>query len=153
MPLPITIEAPRPRSPKGKPGGWLRRRVAAVSVALTALMGSALWGQAPPTYQIQSATPATIAAGASGATITLTGTLPNFAQGAYQVCFYPGTAIGGPITPTAGQNGVSLLVPATTIQAIPAASFTAANGYAVAASIYIVVGGRRLRWHRRCHAD
>src|SRR5271165_1973924 len=141
MPLPITFEAPRPRPPKAERGGLPLRWQAAASrrwrslellvrlvfVALTALMSSALWGQGTPTYQIQSAVPANIAAGANGATITLTGSLPNFAQGAYQVCFYPATAIGGPITPSAAQNGVTVSVPATTIQAIPASSFTAAN--------------------------
>ena len=70
---------------------WLKllRRLAVL--ALPMLAGASLWGQAAPTYQIQSAVPASVAAGAAGATIALTGTLPEFATGAYQVCFYTGS--------------------------------------------------------------
>ena len=110
-------------------------------VALPMVSGLALWGQTTPTYQILSAVPTSIAAGAAGATIALTGNLPEFATGAYQVCFYTGSGSNAALTPTLVQGANTISVPATTIQAIPVSSFTAANGYAVPASVYVVLSG------------
>jgi hypothetical protein len=115
------------------------RRLAVL--ALPMLVAPALWGQAPPTYQIQSARPASIPAGANGATIALSGTLPDFTLGTYQVCFFTGSGSTAALTPSLAQSANTILVPASTIQAVPAAGFTAANGYAVPASIYVVLAG------------
>jgi trimeric autotransporter adhesin len=155
MPLPITFEVPSPRRPRAERGGMVRRLLAAISpdrrglgvamrpvfAGLPMLAGLALWGQATPTYQIQSAVPAIVAAGTNGASIALSGNLPNFTQGTYQVCFYTGSGSNAALTPALVQGAATVTVPASTIQAIPAASFTSANGYAVPASIYVVPSG------------
>ena len=155
MPLSITFEAPSPRPPRAERGGMVRRLLGAASaewhrleiparlafLGLSMLNGLALWGQATSTYQIQSAVPASVPAGANGAVIALSGTLPDFTQGTYQVCFYTGSGSNAALTPALVQGVNTVSVPATTIQAIPASSFTAANGYAVPASIYVVLSG------------
>jgi hypothetical protein len=110
-------------------------------LSLLMLSAAVLRGQTAPTYQIQSANPASVAAGAAGATIALSGTLPDFTQGTYQVCFYTGSGSNAALTPSAVQGAYTIAVPASTIQAIPASSFTAANGYAVPASVYVVLAG------------
>ncbi len=152
MPLSLTFDVPTLLPTKAERGGMARRLLAAAStewhrratvvrlafVALPMVSGLALWGQATPTYQIQSAVPARIAAGADGATIALSGNLPEFATGAYQVCFYTGSGSNAALTPMLVQGANTITVPATTIQTIPASSFTAANGYAVPASVYVV---------------
>src|SRR5277367_2117416 len=64
------------------------RHARSLAVLLLLMLSvAALRGQTTPTYQIQSASPASAPAGAAGATIALSGTLPDFTQGTYQVCF------------------------------------------------------------------
>ncbi len=120
-------------------GRRMHRPLAVLSVLI--LNAAVLRGQTPPTYQIQSANPASVPAGAAGAAIALSGTLPDFTQGTYQVCFYTGSGSNAALTPTVAQGIDTIAVPASTIQAIPASSFTAANGYAVPASVYVVLAG------------
>ncbi len=118
------------------------RNTSPLAVLLVLMLSAAgLRGQTAPTYQIQSASPASVPAGAAGATIALSGTLPDFTQGTYQVCFYTGSGSNAALTPTVVQGADTIAVPASTIQAIPASSFTAANGYAVPASVYVVLAG------------
>jgi hypothetical protein len=131
--------------------GWARTggcrmvhtKAAKVLAALSVLTLSvvALRAQTVPTYQIQSVSPESVPAGAAGATIALSGTLPDFTQGTYQVCFYTGSGSNAALTPSVVQGGNAIAVPASTIQSIPASSFTAANGYAVPASAYVVLAG------------
>jgi len=110
------------------------RRLAFLSAGV--LSAAALWGQS--TFQIQSVNPASVPAGANGATLALTGTLPDFTQGTYQVCFYTGYGSNTALTPSLVQGVAAIAVPASTIQAIPPGNFTAANGFTVQASVSIV---------------
>jgi hypothetical protein len=99
-------------------------------------------------FQITSVTygtppSASVPAGVNGATLMLTGTLPSTAQQAasgVQGCFYTGygSTSAIPLSPPNGTNTEPLVVPASTIQAIPVANFTAANGYSVTALVYFV---------------
>ena len=118
-----------------------------VSGVLSILLGAALAiaGLLPQVeaqqFQIQSVSPSFIGAGANGATLAVTGTLPDFTQGTYQVCFYTGFGSTAAITPTLVKGVATLAVPASTIQSIPAANFTAANNFSVAGSITVVPQG------------
>ncbi len=93
------------------------------------------------TYSIQSASPSFIGAGANGATLAITGKLPDFTLGTYQVCFYTGYGSTSAITPASVGGATTIALPASTIQGIPAAQFTANNGYAFPASLAIVTTG------------
>jgi hypothetical protein len=81
-----------------------------------------------------------ISAGAPGATITLSGTFPIGSQGTQSpICFYTGYGSTAPLLPaTANQNNqsVTITIPASTIQNIPAASFS--NG-GFNATIYAIL--------------
>jgi trimeric autotransporter adhesin len=102
----------------------------------TLLSAAALSGQS--TFQIQSANPASVPAGVNGVTLALSGTLPDFTQGTYQVCFYTGYGSTAALSPTPVQGVATITVPASTIQSIPPVNFTAANGFTVQASVSIV---------------
>lgn len=88
-------------------------------------------------FVIQTATPSFIGAGSPGATLVITGTLPDFTGSGDQVCFYAGNNTA-PITPVIANGVTSIAVPTSTIQGIPKASFTAANNYSVTGLISIV---------------
>jgi Chitobiase/beta-hexosaminidase C-terminal domain len=92
-------------------------------------------------FQIRSVSPSFIGAGANGATLALSGTLPDFTQGAYQVCFYTGFGSSAAITPTLVKGVATLAVAASSIQGLPAANFTAANNFSVTGSITVVPQG------------
>ena len=92
-------------------------------------------------FVIQSVSPAFIGAGANGATLTLTGSLSGLSNGGFQVCFYNGSSTSTPITPSVVNNVTLIAVPASSIQSVPAASFTAADGYSVNAQIYVASQG------------
>jgi len=94
-----------------------------------------------PLFQIGVLTPATVPAGSGATTLVLAGVVPNFQQQAYQVCFYAGTPGTAPITPVFANSNYSIVVPASTLQAVPAGLFTGANNYAYNASLYIVPTG------------
>ena len=99
-------------------------------------------------FQISSATYGTtglsvVPAGANGATLTLTGTLPTVAQQAAQpllACFYTGygSTAGFALSAPNGTNTEPLVVPASTIQSIPLGQFTAANNYSITAQVYFI---------------
>jgi hypothetical protein len=92
-------------------------------------------------FVIQSITPSFIGAGANGATLVLNGSLAELSSYGYQVCFYNGSSTSTPITPSFVNNVASIAVPASSIQSVPAANFTGANGYSVAAQVYIASQG------------
>ncbi|RXH55863.1 beta strand repeat-containing protein [Granulicella sibirica] len=100
------------------------------------------WSQTAPTYSITSASPASIPAGAAGASIGLNGTLPDFTNNTYQVCFFAGAGSSAPLTPTAVGGVQTISVPASIIQNIAPSSFTAANGYAVSALLSVAPAGQ-----------
>ena len=114
--------------------GWL--------VVLCGLLGgvAALPLSAQGPYAVQSVSPAFVPAGANGATLVVSGQLPDFTQGQDQLCFYTGTNSAA-ITPVVSNGAMSLMIPAATIQAIAPSQFTAANNYMVAASLYVVTTG------------
>lgn len=121
-------------------GGW-------IAVAILAMFAfTAASAQTQSTFRINSANPFTIPAGANGASLLLSGTIPTAATQAnnpVQGCFYTGSgstaAIDLPL-PT-GPGLLPLPVPAATIQGIPAANFTATNNYSVTAKVYFVASG------------
>ena len=98
--------------------------------------------QTTSTYSITSVSPASIPAGAAGATLGLSGTLPDFTQNAYQVCFYTGSGSSAALTPTAVGGVQTITVPASVIQSIDPSTFTAANGYAFPALVSVVPAGQ-----------
>ena len=108
-------------------------------LALGAASGRA---QTSSTYDITSVSPVSVPAGAAGATLGLSGTLPDFTQNAFQVCFYTGGGNNAALTPTAVGGVQTIAVPASTIQGIDPSSFTAANGYAVSALVSVVPAGQ-----------
>jgi hypothetical protein len=84
-----------------------------------------------------------IPAGVSGATLTLTGTVPTVAQQnqtSLLACFYTGYgSTAGLALALPNANGMEpLQVPAALIQAIPTANFTAANNFSVTAKVYFI---------------
>ena len=112
------------------------------------LLLAAASAQGQSTFNINSATYGTAAinsipAGINGVTLELGGTVPSAAQEAtagYLGCFYTGygSTTGIPLSLPNGTNMEPLVVPASTIQMIPATQFTAANGYTVVAYVYFV---------------
>jgi hypothetical protein len=100
-----------------------------------------LQAQVNAIFQIGPVTPASLPAGSGSTTLVIAGSLPNFQQQAYQVCFYAGTAGTAPITPTFANNNYSIVVPASTLQAVPGGLFTGANNSVYNASLYIVPTG------------
>ncbi len=111
---------------------------------LGCLLGS--WARAlgqTPLYQIAASVPASVAAGANGATLTLSVTrrVTTFVPPDPQGCFYTGSGSTTPFTVGPASGQVTVTVPASVITAIPPGSFTAANGYAVAARVYFVASG------------
>jgi hypothetical protein len=120
-------------------------------LVLVVLLFAAGSAHAQSTFNITSATFGTnaatsIPAGINGVTLQLGGTLPSAAQQAaagYLGCFYTGygSTTGLPLSLPNGTNAEPLTVPASTIQAIPAANFTAANNYTVTAFVYFVAAG------------
>jgi hypothetical protein len=109
---------------------------------------AAVSAHAQSTFNITSATfganaATSIPAGINGVTLELGGTLPSAAQQAaagYLGCFYTGygSTTGIPLSLPNGTNAEPLVVPASTIQSIPAANFTAANSYTVIGYVYFV---------------
>lgn len=133
-------------------GNALSRRIAAglrhfaLAVAVVAVISGGLFGfvpqvQAQNDFQIQTATPAFIGAGANGATLVLDGSLSGLQDSGFQVCFYNGVTSSIPITPNFTNNVASIDVSGTTIQGVPKGNFTAANGYSVSAQIYVASQG------------
>jgi hypothetical protein len=110
-------------------------------IVLFVLPPNFLQAQVNAIFQIGPVTPASLPAGSGSTTLVITGSLPNFQQQAYQVCFYAGTAGTAPITPTFANNNYSIVVPAFTLQAVPGGLFTGANNYVYNASLYIVPTG------------
>ena len=111
-------------------------------------------GALAQTYQISSVAyeltngvvSGNVPAGVNGATLQLVGTLPTAAQQSQTsllACFYTGygSTVGIPLSPPNSDGTEPLVVPASTIQAIPTANFTAANNYRVAAEVYFIAGG------------
>ena len=106
---------------------------------------------AQSTFQITGATyggtaATAVPAGVNGATLALTGTLPSAAQQAAEPllgCFYTGygSTAGFPLSLPNGATTEPLAVPASTIQAIPQAKFTAANSYSLTALVYFIASG------------
>jgi hypothetical protein len=139
--------------PTGRARGLHTFRVAArlapILILLAALAGFGVTAlEAQSTFQIISATygsttSATVPAGVNGAALTLTGTLPSALQQAQTPllgCFYTGygSTAGIPLALPNSTTTEPLAVPASTIQAIPLAQFTAANGYSVQALVYFI---------------
>jgi hypothetical protein len=104
-----------------------------------------------PTYRITAASYVetnnilnrAVPAGANGANLQLTGTLPSAAQQAQTpllACFYTGygSTAGIPLALPNGTNQEPLTVPASTITAVPIANFTATNSYTVSARVYFI---------------
>ncbi len=116
-------------------GAILRRGLLILALAVFVVLPGQLLAQSD--FTIQSVTPSFIGAGSAGATLVLSGTLPDFASSGDQVCFFAGDNTA-PITPVITNGVTSIAVPQSSIQGIPKASFTAANNYSVAALISIV---------------
>lgn len=119
-------------------------RIKMVGILLLLLLPSAVLVPqmaAQSDFQITSASPSFIAAGANGATLVLGGSLSGLADGGFQVCFYNGFASSAPITPIFANNAISLLVPASTIQGVAPSKFTAANSYSVPGQVYVASSG------------
>jgi hypothetical protein len=122
------------------------RAIAALSFAL--LICVPVLRAQGPTFQITGASYAStggpvVPAGVNGAQLTLKGTLPSAAQQSQMslaACFYTGygSTAGLPLALPNGANTEPLVVPASTIQAIPQANYTSANGYSVTALIYFI---------------
>jgi len=112
----------------------------AVGVAL--LLPAALRAQ---TYQVTGVNPTSLASNATGATLSLTGTLPtNFGTPGFAYCFYTGYgASATPILPT-GTNPQVIAVPNSTINSIPSVAFNGAGTfnaklYVIATSVGVAV--------------
>ena len=134
-------------------GCGLRRRSLALFTGL--LFSVATLAARGQTFQITGvaysptvgAPSTTLPAGVNGAQLTLTGTLPSAAQqaaSALLACFYTGygSTAGIPLALPNGPTTEPLVVPASTIQAIPQGNFTAANNYTVTAEVYFIAGGQ-----------
>jgi hypothetical protein len=112
---------------------------------LLGMAGAVAQGQ---TFQITGATyaptgNATIPAGVNGVQLVLSGTLPSAAQQSAMGllgCFYTGSGstAGLPLSAPTSDTTEPLAVSASTIQSIPQANFTAANGYAITALVYFI---------------
>ncbi len=92
------------------------------------------------TYVISAIAPSTLPAGVTNPTLTLSGTLPNFALGTFQACFYAGSTVAA-ITPVTTTFGATMTVPAATLQGMASSLFTAANNYSYPATVYVVTQG------------
>ena len=105
----------------------------------TLLLPAALRAQ---TYTITGVTPTMTASNTTGASLTLTGTLPtNFAPGGYEYCFYTSYGSTAPIIPATTVPATVINVPASTFNSIPSTAYT--NGL-FTASLYVIqqaVGG------------
>jgi hypothetical protein len=104
-------------------------------IAAALLLSSALCASAQ-TYTISSVNPKNIAAGSAGASLAISGTLPSFSSNGYGVCFYTGYGSTAAIIPSGSAAGYTVTVPASTIQQVPAASFTSGN---FAAKLYVAL--------------
>ena len=127
-------------------------RLLARTLWLLAMGALSAWPAYPqtaqPTYQISAASDAsfgsaTIPAGVNGVQLELTGTLPTAqqqAQTSLLACFYTGygSTAGFALSLPDSATTEPLSVPASTIQAIPQANFTAANGYSVTGLVYFI---------------
>jgi len=127
--------------PASRPGG-----LCALLLLFLFLDTTALHGQS--TYQITAASYgsnglAVIPAGVNGATLALTGTLPNLDQQSRTSllgCFYTGygSTAGFPLSAPTSSTTEPLMIPAAAIQAIPQTQFTVANSYSVTALVHII---------------